>query len=126
MDHVRLAVFAVSLALATAGLVAALPGGPVARAQGGGAVVVKGEGCGVLDSDGGFVLDLGAKILSVRTPSGNDLVTCAGQVTPPADGKAIVFKIGCTSFGEFTANAQETIAPNGRYHLECRFNPSGQ
>jgi hypothetical protein len=112
---------AVLLAL---GALVALGANRAASAEG--ATVFKGTGCGVLDGNGNFVLDTEADILQVTTPSGNNLVSCRGTVTPPASGKTAVFKISCTSFGEATTHAIEVVRPNGGYSIECHFNPSGQ
>lgn len=90
---------------------------------GGGAVVINDQGCGLLDGNGGFAV--ADSDHAVVTPSGNGVLKCKADVTPPSSGQATHFDFGSTGLlcgtpAGVTDDWKETVSASGEATLTCK------
>jgi hypothetical protein len=95
----------------------------VSPASADGAVVIDDAGCGLLDGDGGFAV--ADSDHAVVTPSGNGVLKCKAEVTPPSSGQAAHFDFGSTGLlcgtpAGVTDDWKETVSASGEATLTCK------
>ncbi len=110
--------------LAVVGLAAVfsgvLPSGPASADS---ALVINDLGCNLLDGNGGFAYTDSSH--AVVTPSGNGVLKCKADVTPPAGGRAAQFDkdntgLLCSTPAGVTADWRETVSASGQATLTCK------
>ncbi len=88
-----------------------------------GAVVINDKGCGLLDGNGGFAV--ADSDHAVVTPSGNGVLKCKAEVTPPASGHAEHFDFESTGLlcgtpAGTTEDWKEAVSASGQATLTCK------